>query len=303
MLTLERTEPAAACLDGAALLVPSTRPQPSLTPEEASPNRARGVSPRPDELDRWVAGSPAPNAMLRLFCFAHAGGGAAFFFPWRRALAPETDVRPILLPGRETRAHERPASRIEDLIDPLCDALARYLDLRYALFGHSTGAVLAFEAARRLTEHGARAPAALIVSGRRAPGLRSSRHSFSALARPDLLAALRALNGTPEALLEHGELLEAMLPALRADLALNESYRPLAGPRLGCPIIAYTGRADAHVDHSELFAWHAMTGGPFTVRCFDGDHFYLKGDRPDVTGALATDLRGLWDGPGYADRR
>lgn len=260
--------------------------------ESAPPAPDGAASPPTPALGRWIAGGDAliPEAKLRLFCFAHAGGGAAFFFPWRRALAPDFDVRPILLPGRESRSREQPYRRIEDLLDPLCDALAHRIEIPYALFGHSTGAIVAYEAARRLTEHAQRPPVALLVSGRRAPGLESSRPAYSQLPRRDLLLALQDLNGTPEALLEHTELLDAMLPTLRADLELNEHYRHLAGSPLTCPITAYTGTVDKHVDHSELVAWHGRTSGRFTVRTFEGDHFYLKGDRPDVMRALAEDL-------------
>lgn len=247
---------------------------------------------RPPAGGRWIVGGdpPSTEAKLRLFCFAHAGGGAAFFFPWRRALAPDIDVRPILLPGRESRAREQPHRRIEQLLDPLCDALGACLELPYVLFGHSTGAVIAYEAARRLSAGGLRSPSALLVSGRRAPGLTSSRPAYSEMSHQELLAALKDLNGTPDVLLEHPALLEAMLPTLRADLEINEHYRPLAGPALTCPVVAYLGTADRHVDHSELVAWHGRTSGRFIARTFEGDHFYLKGDRPDVMRALAEDL-------------
>jgi medium-chain acyl-[acyl-carrier-protein] hydrolase len=227
---------------------------------------------------------------VRLFCFAHAGGGAAFFFPWREALAPGVDVRPILLPGRESRVREPPARQVEELLEPLCVALAGYLDLPYALFGHSTGAVVAYEAARRLTATASRPPALLIVSGRRAPGLPNSRRCFSELPDAELRRALRDLNGTPDALLEHPELLAAMLPTLRADLELNERYRPLAGERLECPVFGYLGAADRHVGHAEVVAWQRTTTGRFRARCFEGDHFYLKGTPPHFLHALAADL-------------
>lgn len=109
------------------------------------------------------------GAARRLFCFPHAGGGPSFFRPWRAALRPETAVRQILLPGREFRLEEPPFRRIADLVEPLCTALRPYLDRPYALFGHSMGAVVAYEVARRFSGAGVAGPTCLIVSGRRAP--------------------------------------------------------------------------------------------------------------------------------------
>ena len=267
---------------------------PAGSPSAIAPRIERAGGARSDtgaSPGRWVGGSTrAAHATVRLFCFAHAGGGAAFFFPWRQALAPGVDVRPILLPGRESRVREPPARQVEELLEPLCVALADCLDLPYALFGHSTGAVVAYEAARRLTATASRPPALLIVSGRRAPGLPNSRSRFSELPDGELRRALRDLNGTPDALLEHPELLAAMLPTLRADLELNERYQPLAGARLECPVFGYLGAADRHVGHAELVAWQRTTTGPFRARCFEGDHFYLKGTPPHFLQTLAADL-------------
>lgn len=246
------------------------------------------------ETGRWLggdAGVSTAGAAVRLFCFAHAGGGAAFFRPWRRGLAPDIDVRPVVLPGRESRLRELPYRRIEPLLEPLCAALMPHLDRPYALFGHSVGAILAYEVARRFSAGGGSpAPLCLLVSGRRAPRLATSRRLFGPLTEAELLVAIGALGGTPPEVLEEPRLVGALLPALRCDLELNESYRPLPGPRLRCPVAAYMGAADPEVDRSELLSWHEESSGGFTMRVFAGDHFYLKGDRPDVRSAIRQDL-------------
>lgn len=243
--------------------------------------------------ERWIAGDTrrqAPGAVVRLFCFAHAGGGAAFFFPWRRALGPRVDVRPVVLPGRESRSREPPFRRLEALLDPLCAAIGPHVDRPYALFGHSMGAVVAYEVARRLAGASPGPPVLLAVSGRRAPRAPRTRREFSGLDDRAFLAALAALNGTPAELLEDAALLEAMLPTLRADIELNERYERLPGPPLACPIAAYAGSSDTEVDLDELLRWREETSGPFTLRAFSGDHFYLKAGRPDVVAALRRDL-------------
>jgi len=244
----------------------------------------------------WVAGTagngagPAPDAPVRLFCFAHAGGGVAFFRPWRLALAPAVDVRPVLLPGRESRIRELPYRRIEQLLDPLAAALLPHLDRPYALFGHSLGSIIAYEVARRLSAGGS-GPACLLVSGRRAPTLPSTRRQFSALPEDEFVAAVATLNGTPPEVLRQPQLLRLLLPALRADFELNETYRPLPGPVLRCPLGAYLGAADPEVDPAELLGWHRETAGEFTLRMFPGDHFYLRDGRPEVLAAVRHDLQ------------
>lgn len=240
----------------------------------------------------WVGGEVrdvAPDAPVRLFCFAHAGGGPAFFRSWRQRLAPDIDVRPVLLPGRESRRREPPYRRMEQLLEPLCAALEPHLDRPYVLFGHSLGAAVAFETARRLSRHAAAGPAGLLVSGRRAPGLAHRRH-FAGLSDADFIKAMAALGGTPVEVLDHPELLRLLLPTLRADFELNETYRPPPGPRLACPMGAYMGTADPEVGPAELLPWHQETSGEFTMRVFSGDHFYLQGGRPDVLSAVRQDV-------------
>ncbi|NJC72073.1 thioesterase [Planosporangium thailandense] len=248
----------------------------------------------PAEATRWIVGDgpqAAGGALVRLFCFAHAGGGAAFFRPWRTALAPTVDVRPVLLPGREARLDEPPYRRIEQLVDPLCAALSPQLDAPYALFGHSMGAAVAFEVARRLTDAGRPGPICLLVSGRQAPRAVSARRTLWTLPDDDFVAAVGRMGGTPPEVLGEPDLLQMFLPALRADFELSETYRPLPGGRLRCPVVAYMGVDDPEVDRNGLLRWHEETSGAFTLRLFAGDHFYLKGGRADVLSAVRHDLQ------------
>ena len=244
-------------------------------------------------MSGWVAGPPgetAAHAGIRLFCFAHAGGGPSFFRAWRQALAPAVDVRPVLLPGRESRVRELPYRRMEQLLDPLCAALIPYLDRPYALFGHSMGSIIGYEVARRLAAGAVRPPTCLLVSGRRAPARPARRRKFSTLTEPEFLAAIAALNGTPPEVLSQPQLLQLLLPTLRADFELNETYQPASGPPLGCPLTAYMGLDDPEVNPPELLAWHTETSAEFTLRTFPGDHFYLRAGRPDVLSAIRQDL-------------
>jgi medium-chain acyl-[acyl-carrier-protein] hydrolase len=243
---------------------------------------------------RWVADDgPAGDsgAARQLFCFAHAGGGPSFFRPWLAALAPEITVRRVLLPGREWRLEEPPFRHIAELVEPLCAGLEPYLDQPYALFGHSMGAVVACEVARRFSGPSRAGPACLIVSGRRAPGLAANHRRLSSLPDDEFLAEVGRLNGIPQEVLNEPELLDMLLPPLRADFELAETYQPLPGGRLGCPVVAYLSTADPEIDYDEVLGWQEVTTGEFTIRVFRGDHFYLRGGRPDVLNAVREDLR------------
>lgn len=250
----------------------------------------------------WIAGGTGRNdADVRLFCFAHAGGGSALFRAWAASLPSNVDVCPVVLPGRESRIREMPYNRMEQLVGPLFEALRRHADRPYALFGHSLGAAVAWEIARRFSAAGCPEPAVLFVSGRRAPQLPTSRRRFSDLPDDAFLAELAKLNGTPPEVLDQRGLVELFLPGLRADFELNECYRPLAGPRLSCPVSALLGDADPEVDPAEMDAWREATSGAFTIRVFDGDHFYLKGPRPEVLDAVREDI-GAFTSPTWRQR-
>ncbi|MEU3050724.1 alpha/beta fold hydrolase [Streptomyces sp. NPDC006984] len=232
------------------------------------------AGPRAADADavaaHWTAGARDPDAEVRMICFAHAGGGSALFLPWRRRLAPRIDVVPVVLPGRERRIQERPHTRMADLVAELVPALRPLLERPYVLFGHSMGAMVAYEVAQRLRP----APGMVFVSGRRMPGVTGERHL---LGDRDLLGVVNGLGGTPSALLDSPDLASLFLPALRADFQLVETYRPAHTPPLACPLTALTGDADPEVTPAQMARWGDLTAGGFGLHVFPGDHFYLKG--------------------------
>lgn len=242
---------------------------------------------------RWIANEGHAEdfgASWRLFCFPHAGGGPSFYRLWGAFLQPEIAVRRVLLPGREGRLEEPPFRDIADLVDPLCAGLEPHLAQPYALFGHSMGAVVAYEVARRFSATGTGGPACLIVSGRRAPGLPGNDRRLSALPDDEFISEVARLNGISPEVLHEPELLSMMLPTLRSDYKLAETYEPLPGERLNCPVVAYLSTSDPDVKHADMQAWRNVTTGEFSMRVFSGDHFYLKGGRPDILKAIREDL-------------
>jgi medium-chain acyl-[acyl-carrier-protein] hydrolase len=248
------------------------------------------VNTRPTQ-NRWISRPrPLPRARLRLFCLAHAGGGASAFRGWPEALPADVEVCPVQLPGRENRIGEPAFNRAEPLVEALADAVDDYLDRPFAFLGHSNGALLSFELARTLRARGRPGPAHLFASGRRAPDLPADTEPIHMLPEAEFLAELQELGGLPPQLLEHRELLELLVPVLRADVGVHETYEFREQAPLACPITAYGGLTDPKVSRAQAEAWARHTAGPFTLRMFPGGHFYLQEDRAATLHVLATDL-------------
>lgn len=216
---------------------------------------------------------PAPAAPTRLVCLPHAGGSAVFFHPVARALAPEIDVLAVQYPGRQDRRSEPCARSMEELADLVTEQLLPWLDRPVTVFGHSMGATLAFEVARRLEGYG-EPLLGLFASGRRAP----SRHRDERVhlgGDDELVADLKRLSGTDTAMFADDELLQMILPAVRADYRIAESYRYAPGPPLSCPVVVLTGDHDPHVTAMEARAWADHTTAGMELRVFPGGHFFL----------------------------
>ncbi len=242
-------------------------------------------------IDPWIAfRKPNPAAKLRLFCFPYAGGSALVFRSWVTGLPSQIDVIPVQLPGRGQRLKERPYANVAPLVDDLGVALAPYFDRPFAFFGHSMGAVIAYELTQWLRKKGSSLPVHLLVSGRRAPQLPPVREPYHLLSDADLLATLRGMNGTPEEVLANDELMNLMLPMIRADFAVAETYKPTHHLPLACPITALGGRADPEVDPKDLELWRECSSGGFRLRIFPGDHFYLHQGEGKLLAAVSEEL-------------
>lgn len=252
-----------------------------LTP--VRPAAAAGATP-------WLAyRRPAPNVALRLFCFPYAGGGASVYQRWAETLPGMIEVCPVQLPGRERRIAEPAFTSVDALVREMVPALEPLMDRPFALFGHSMGAVVAYEAARALREAG-REPVRLFVSGRRAPTVPDPAPPLHALPDAEFADELRRLGGTPEELLAHREVMEMLLPTLRADMALCETYRHHPAAPLACPVTALGGVDDPELGAAELDPWSQETTGAFVRRMFPGGHFFVNTARPQLLRAVAGDL-------------
>ncbi|BCJ73661.1 thioesterase [Catellatospora sp. IY07-71] len=210
---------------------------------------------------------------LRIVCFPHVGGAASFFRTWPAGLPGDVDVLAAQYPGHEDRIAEPFADDLSGLAAELADALIPLLDVPTLLFGHSMGATVAYEAARRIEALVPRARIALAVSASAAPD--APRQGPADDGDDALVAHLRELGGVPPEVLADPELRELVLPVVRHDYAMLHRHRDDPQPRLRSPIMAFCGQDDALAGPSQMRRWDTRTAGRFTLKIFTGGHFYL----------------------------
>ncbi|HTE42470.1 MAG TPA: alpha/beta fold hydrolase [Steroidobacteraceae bacterium] len=218
---------------------------------------------------------PNPDATVRLFCFAYAGGGASMYARWHRFLPAYAEVVSLQLPGRENTFRASVLTDMETVVAECVRVVLNRSNLPFAFFGHSLGGLLGFEIARALQRRRAALPETLYVSGVRAPFLPPRRKPICELSDAEFVAEIRKYNGTPESVLQNRELLPLVLPALRADTTVFDRYRYRRDDRLSCPIVAFGGNNDPFVNMEELTGWEAETSADFRYRVFEGDHFFI----------------------------
>ncbi len=248
--------------------------------------------PRTLARSPWLLGfRPAVRPRLRLVCFPYAGGNAAAYRSWATAFPSDIEVLGVQLPGRGSRFKEPLSTRLAPLLDALALEVTKLgEDAPFAFFGHSMGALLAFELTRELRQRGAPLPSRLFVSGYRAPGLPERDAPLHHLSDAEFLTALRRYGGMPASLLEQPELMEMVLPIVRADFALVESWRDIQGAPLDLPITAFCGDNDANATAEETDAWRAHTLDEFILHTLPGDHFFIQSAEPALLDVMTQAL-------------
>ncbi|MFC4909845.1 thioesterase II family protein [Actinomadura gamaensis] len=224
-----------------------------------------------------------PWAPLRMFCFPHAGGSAVFYRSWAEAVGPAVEVHAVQYPGRADRIADALIPDAHRLARLVAGAIAQHADRPAVLFGHSMGALVAYETARLMRERGL--PLAhLFASGARAPQAWDDlRRRISTLDDDGVVAEMVALGGSDADALRDPELRELVLPYVRNDFALVESYRPREdAPPLDVPVTAIVGDADPDVPVEKAERWRATTSAGFALKVLPGDHFYLQPQRDAV---------------------
>jgi len=244
-------------------------------------------------VNPWVVCfHPRPGARLRLVCFPHSGGAPAAYRAWSSQLPAWLELQAVRYPGRIGAPGQAPLTHLRDLAHGAAGALTDDDPRPMAFWGHSLGAIVAYEAALLLQDRGGAGPRHLFAAAAGAPHLPLDRPAIHGLDDAGFLAEVAAYGGTPDAVMEHPELLEILLPVLRADFEAYETYRPGGALPAGCPVTVLGGEGDALVSRERLAAWAVQGGGNTPVRLYPGGHFFPQAHADDV---LALVVRTLAD--------
>jgi medium-chain acyl-[acyl-carrier-protein] hydrolase len=233
---------------------------------------------------------PNPNARLRLFCVPYGGGTAQVYLRWPDGLPPDTEVWSVNLPGRGRRMMEPPLMAIPPMVEAMVPALLPLLDKPFAFFGHSMGSLVSFEVVRQLRRLGKPLPAHLFVSGCFAPHIPDT-HPIYHLPDAEFLKELRQLNGMPAEVLANDELMQLVLPSLRAAFTATETYTCNEEPPFSFPLSVFGAVQDPLTTPEFLEAWRPYTSGRFSRRMLPGDHFFLISHEKLLLSMISEDLR------------
>ena len=236
-------------------------------------------------VDRWLAiPQPVTNARLNLLTLPYAGSGATIFYKWAKPLAVHgIQLAPIMLPGRESRLGEPLYRDVKRLANDLAEALAPVASKPWALYGHSMGAVIAYEFLCALRDQGLPGPQHLFVSGRNAPNFPWKLGDMDALSDAEFIEKINHMFGAiPDSVKNSPELLEIFVPILKADFALLEKYDFEASTALECPISVLDGIDDDWTQSEKIHAWKNFTTQSFDYQVFEGDHFFIQSMTDEV---------------------
>ncbi|CAL1549103.1 unnamed protein product, partial [Lymnaea stagnalis] len=212
---------------------------------------------------------------MRLFCFPFAGGNAFTYRTWSNIFPNHVEVCPVNLPGRAMRIGETGFTDLHKLTEVIVGEMREFLDRPFAIFGYSMGAIIGFEISRLLQKYDI-FPQHLFVAASRPPQLASRNPIIHNLPTDEFIDEVLKLNGTPKEFLENKELFELMLPLLRTDFELIETYKYVEGQKLKCPIFAFGGDEDEEVSEVELIQWAEQTQAAFGHRILQGNHFFIN---------------------------
>ena len=238
-------------------------------------------------LNKWFV-RPLPNekVKIRLFLFPYAGGGPAVFGKWLTEFDAHVEGFIIHYPGRGSRHNEPPINRIHIFVEKLTQVIQPLLDKPFAFFGHSFGGLIAYELAKQFQ------PQVLFISGCGAPHLPNPHPPIHHLPDPEFIKSLQELNGIPAEIAENVELMELLLPMLRADFEAFENYQPSSN-QLTCPIIVFGGLDDPMVSRSQLEGWAKHTTSDFLSQYFPGDHFFINTNKTDIIASINSEIISL----------
>lgn len=241
---------------------------------------------------RYTPFNAESNLSMRLFCLPCAGGGCTLYSSWRKSLPAHVQLCAIQLPGREERFRETPFESMPPLVEALTNALSPYLDRPFAMLGHSMGALISFALAVEWRHRFGICPTHLFVSSCRAPQISQRLTNLHALSDEQFIEQLQhRYGGIPAAILADKEMMSLVLPAMKADMRLVESYRYLGDQQLDCDITCFGGRNDASLQLDELEAWNQVTRERAAIHMFDGGHHLIKSHQSQMAEIVAKQLQ------------
>jgi len=240
----------------------------------------------------WVTcPQPNPQAKLRLFCFAYAGGSATVFRTWANYLPPTMELCPIEIPGRGRKIKSLAYTEIQPLVRAIAINIIPYLDKPFAFFGYSMGSLISFELTKLLRSEYNFHPLHLFVAARQAPQFPAENPPISQLPDTDFLTAISQFNGISDAVLKSAELMQIFLPIIRADFKVLESYWYTPQAPLDCPITAFGGLQDPTVSYTALSGWKEQTLTSFCLHQIDGDHFFINTNKSNLLNNVIQSLQ------------
>lgn len=257
---------------------------------KALPKTITKMSTQPAVKSCVIYPKPNPQSRMRLFCFPYAGGTTAVFRNWPRYLPSEIEVCAIQYPGRGNRFAEPLSEDVADVMNAVYSDLQPFLKKPFAFFGHSMGALVSYEFARRLQQEKQPEPFQLFVSACIAPHQRIVNELTYNLPEPEFIAELRRLQGTPAEVLDNADLMQLMMPIIRADFKASQTYKYIPGPPLECSLRAFGGLNDEKVPREKVEAWREHTRGSFRAQMLPGDHFLLNISASLLTRIIAQEL-------------
>lgn len=230
------------------------------------------------------------NSTIRIFCFPYAGGSSAIFRGWQNYLPPGIELFPVEYPGHGSRFREKLAVSLQTLVREMADYLNGQVRGPFAFFGHSMGALVAFELSRYLRRKGMPTPDKLLVSANSAPQIYRRLPATYHLPEEEFINRLASLNGTPKEVINDRELLSLLLPILRADFRICETYHYQNEPPLDIPIVGFGGMHDSDVTATEINAWAQQTSHKFDLHLLPGDHFFIQSNRGQLLQMIAKEI-------------
>ncbi len=234
-----------------------------------------------------------PNPRLKLLCLPFAGGSSVAYREWGRQLPDSIEVLALELPGRGQRLMEPLVTHLPDLVRQIAHNIQDELDRPFAFFGHSMGATLAWELSHYLITQYNNEPAFLFLSGRSAPHLNDREEPIHQLSDEQFWEKIRSFEGTPPEILQHKELMELLLPIIRADFKMVETYEHRNRPPLNIPMTILGGLEDESTPKEYLDAWREYTTASFSLRMFPGGHFFLQKHTAKILELIVRDLNGI----------